>query len=47
MLTHWVTETTRPSCWMSRLHELDVAVPRDLSVVGVDDIPFAAFLGPR
>lgn len=31
---------------LSRLRELEVAVPRELSVVGFDDIPFAAFLGP-
>jgi len=31
---------------LSRLRELDVAVPGDLSVVGFDDIPVAAFLGP-
>jgi len=31
---------------LSRLREMDVAVPADLSVVGFDDIPVAAFLGP-
>jgi LacI family transcriptional regulator len=31
---------------LARLHELDVDVPRDLSVVGFDDIPVAAFLAP-
>ncbi len=31
---------------LARLRELEVAVPGDLSVVGFDDIPVAAFLGP-
>jgi LacI family transcriptional regulator len=31
---------------LARLRELDVDVPQDLSVVGFDDIPVAAFLGP-
>ncbi|SDG64925.1 LacI family DNA-binding transcriptional regulator [Microbacterium pygmaeum] len=31
---------------LSRLRELDVAVPERLSVVGVDDIPFARFSTP-
>jgi LacI family transcriptional regulator len=32
---------------LSRLPELGVAVPRDISVVGVDDIPFARFSRPQ
>jgi len=31
---------------LSRLREMEVSVPDELSVVGFDDIPVAAFLGP-
>jgi LacI family transcriptional regulator len=32
---------------LARLTDLGVAVPRELSVVGVDDIPFARYSRPR
>ncbi len=31
---------------LSKLHQLGLSVPRDLSIIGCDDVPIAAFLGP-